>query len=75
MHRQKFSLILPEGFRITKTGFQNESLFLWAEVNRDAAKREYNFAVYGTGQDIPDQAEYISTYEIGPFVFHLYLLS
>jgi hypothetical protein len=69
---EKFSLQLPFGFKVLRIGFQNEKLFMWVEVNKDNHPVETRFLIFGTGQDIPSGANYLSTYEIGPLVFHIY---
>lgn len=71
---QKFQLALPVGFKFLRIGFQNEELFIWAEVRKDVATAICSFAAYGTGHDIPDGAAYIATYDLGPYVIHLYQL-
>lgn len=70
----KFSLMLQTGFKFLRAGVQNENAFMWLEVFPDMPKQQIDFATYGTGQEIPDQAQYLGTYWIGPFVFHLYRL-
>lgn len=68
----KFPMLLPQGFKFLKAGIQNEAAFMWAEVVDGDSKKEFNFGLYGTGQEIPISAKYLTTYELGPFVLHLY---
>lgn len=70
----KFPVLLPANFRFLRIGFQAEELFMWAEVLPDTVQVVHNFIVVGTGHDIPIGAKYVTTYDDGPFVFHVYLL-
>ncbi len=70
----KFSLMLPIGFKFLRVNPQGEELMLWAEV-KDVASTQVDFQVFGTGHEIPDEAKYLTTYDDGPFVFHLYQLN
>jgi len=71
--RSSFSIILPATWKFLRVSFQQENLFLWAEVDPEAVMREYSFSLYGTGHDIGPGRTYLTTYDDGPFVFHLYL--
>lgn len=71
---QKFPMLLPKNFKFLKAGLQNEAVFMWAEVVDGDPKEEFSFGVFGTGQEINNSAKYLATYEIGPFVLHLYQL-
>lgn len=70
-NRQKFEIALPP-FKFLRVGFQNENLFMWCEVEPERGVSTSKFSLYGTGQDISDNAVYLATYDDGPFVFHLY---
>ena len=72
---KKFSLILPMNFKFLRVQLQNETAFFWAEVILDGLTVEYKFELFGTGQDIPDTAKHLGTYDDGPFVFHLFQMS
>lgn len=74
LNDKKFSLMLPVGWKFLTVNMANETLFLWAEVREGMALREHKFEVFGTGQEIPLTAEYLTTYSVGPFNFHLYLM-
>lgn len=71
-NRPKFSVLLPVGFRFARVNFQGEQLMMWADVDRDAKQEQYDFQCFGTGQDIPEHAKYLTSYDDGPFVFHLF---
>ena len=62
LKQKKFTLQLPVGWKFLTVMVENEKLFLWAEV-RD-----------GVAKEIPLTAEYLYTYTVGPFNFHLYML-
>ena len=49
---------------------------LWFEEPKPG-KDQYSrtFHVYGTGQEIPNLAKHIASWEDGPFIWHLYEVS
>lgn len=71
---KSFSEVLPRGFKFLRMLTQNGTMCMWLEVDKDAIKDQINFELFGTGQDIPVHAKYLSTYDVGPFVLHLYQL-
>lgn len=71
----KFSIDMPIGWKFIRAQLQNGNPFLWAEVKDGVAKKEVHFQLFGTGHEISDDATYLTTYDQGPFVLHLYQLS
>lgn len=69
-----FGLVLPKNFKFLRVDFQgpSHSLQMWCEVVREEPTETFNFEVFGTGQEIPLGALYLTTFDDGPFVFHLY---
>lgn len=45
---------------------------IWALVDSDAPMVARRFTVYGTGHPLPALAEYVGTYDAGPFVWHVF---
>ena len=74
LEQKKFSLQLPKDWKFLTVKPEGEKIFLWAEVKDGMMKEDVNFEVFGTGQEIPLTAEYLTTYSVGPFNFHLYLM-
>lgn len=74
MSGKTFSVMLPSPFKFLRTSLQNNQPFMWLEVDKDAVKSESKFCLWGTGQDIPDSAAYLGTFDYGPLVLHLYKL-
>ncbi len=68
----KFSVVLPIGFKFLRLAFQDEQLQMWCEFAAGARTIKTDFQAFGTGHEIPDGAKYLTTYDLGPFVFHLY---
>lgn len=68
------SLQLPEGAKILTVQPQGPFMaFVWACVDPDAPLVSRVFATYGTGCAMPDDPGiYISTYQDGDFVWHVY---
>jgi len=74
IEEEKFSLDLQDGWKFLCVAFRQDKPFMWVEVRDFTPKTQHNFQLFGTGQDIPDDARYLATYKLGPFVLHLYLL-
>lgn len=72
---KKFSIMLPIGWKFLRVHFQGEQLQLWAEVNPEVVTKQVDFEVFGTGHEIPMSANWLATYDDGPFVFHLFQLA
>ena len=74
--RVKFELALPVGHKFLRTCRQGplEELFMWFEVDNELETKTETFILVGTGQNIPDGAKYVSTYDHGPLVLHIYKL-
>lgn len=68
-------LNMHAGAVIRHFDWQNNRLWIWAEVSPDAPNEQRNFYVVGTGQEIPADATYIGTSNTGLFVWHLYSVS
>lgn len=73
--KNKFTVPLPEGFKFLRVSFQETQLQMWCEVPDGAKPVTVDFQCYGTGHDIVPGAKYLTTYDMGPFVFHLYQLN
>ena len=65
---------MPEGAVVRHVGDQFESLFIWVECDPDRALVTRRFVVIGTGQRVPDGAEYCGTAMAaeGSLVWHVY---
>jgi hypothetical protein len=69
----KFSLTLPAEATFLAAQMQNEQPYFWARVDSDTEKRERHFEVIATGQKFnPKGKIYLTTFQQGPFVWHLH---
>jgi hypothetical protein len=68
----RFALSLPRDFKFLAVAFQDEQANVWIESVDPGNRVEVNFQLFGTGQDIPVTATYLTTFNFGPFTFHLY---
>jgi len=68
------TLLLPKNAKILTVQIQNGKLQLWALLNPKAAIETRYIYIFGTGYDIPDhiRLKYISTVQIGIFVWHIF---
>ncbi len=73
--KNKFSVALPVMYKFLRVSFQETQLHMWCEVEPDSKTEIVEFQCYGTGQDIAANAFHLTTYDMGPFVFHLYRLN
>lgn len=69
-----FSLMLPLGAKFLRTNFQQANLMAWFEVDIDAPVFEKKFFFYGTGHDVLPDHQYVTTFDSGPFVIHMFEL-
>lgn len=67
------TLTLAAGAEILTVKLQNDIPTLWAIVDKDG---DLNFSrhicIVGTGWELRDNMEYITTYLDGPFVWHVF---
>ncbi len=63
---------IPQGAKFLRVAFQNDVYQMWYLINDGAVPVDKKFRLYGTGQDIEPGAEYLFTYDSGPFVLHLF---
>lgn len=53
-------------------GAQDNQLYTWWEVQPTFPLDKKRLYVIGTGQPIPDDATWLATTQVGPYVWHLY---
>ncbi len=64
---------MPAGARIVRVALQGGLPFVWAIVDPKAKPEPRRLLIRGTGHEVgEDGAEYIGTYDDGPFVWHLF---
>lgn len=67
-----FSLMLPTSAQFLRVNWQGENLFIWFLVDIDAPILKRNFIFYGTGHDVAPGTKWVTTFDNGPFVMHLF---
>ena len=67
------SASIPRNSKIVHAGMQGDGLCIWAEVDTEEKilNKRY-FSVFGTGSEI--KGNHITTFMMGPYVWHLYEL-
>lgn len=71
------TLHLPVGAQVLTVQAQGECAQLWALCHEKAEKEPRRFAIYGTGNPIPDEPGiYVGTYQLmdGRLVLHVFEL-
>lgn len=71
----RFSLEMPKGARALSAGIQGQDIVIWAAVDPDEPAVRHDFAVHGTGHNVPDEnaaASFLTTIFMGPLVFHVF---
>jgi hypothetical protein len=65
---------MPSQAKIVHVACQDTSgvVSLWAEIENESASVTRSFRIYGTGQSIPDDTDYVGTALDGMFVWHVY---
>lgn len=67
---------LPKGAKVLTGADQRGTICIWAEVDtdNDPDPEERTFAIYGTGHPMKEGVShnFITTFFVGPFVWHLY---
>lgn len=70
------SIMMPIGAEILTMQLQNGKPCIWALVDPEAEKSIREIEIHGTGHDISYtdiiQRKYIGTYQVEPFVFHVF---
>ena len=70
---QKQVISVPSNSKILTVQLQKDRIVLYAEVDTDNFLVPRVINIIGTGQTLPDlPLEYISTVQIGEFVWHIY---
>lgn len=63
---------MPKGAKVIRVAQQDGIGFLWAIVNPAKTTSELRkFGIVGTGHVLPEKADYIGSYDDGPFVWHV----
>lgn len=66
---------MPSGAQILRTGFQGDSLFMWALVDTYAPLVVRSFCVFGTGHHIDDSEvglKFVGGATVGALEFHVF---
>ena len=68
------TLMMPKGAKLLDVQVQDGICCLWALCDEEAKREERHFAIYGTGNPMPDNpGEYIATFQYrGSLVFHAF---
>lgn len=69
---KSFSIMLPLGAQFLRVNWQGPDLFAWYLVNTDSPQIQKNFNLYGTGHDVPSGDVWVTTFDNGPFVLHMF---
>lgn len=76
----KFSLELPVGWKFLSVVVSDKGpehttqTKMYVEVKEGMMKETVNFKLLGTGHEVDDSATFLTTFTVGPFVFHLFKL-
>ncbi len=70
----RFTIDLPVGAKIIEVNIQSGAPFIWAIVSTEAEEVKTHFGIRGTGHefDVTDQGEFIGTFHLHAFVWHLF---
>jgi uncharacterized protein YbdZ (MbtH family) len=68
----RFTLEIPDGYRILHVEMQGKSPCLWAIVDEARPPSQTRFALFGTGFEVPAGWEHVGTFQQPPYVWHLF---
>lgn len=70
---QSMSILLPKGAEFLSVELQGERPVMWFRVSPDEEfKIMRQFEIIGTGQDISTDHAYRGTFQMPPYVWHLF---
>lgn len=69
----KFTLNLPARWRFLSFQVQDRKPMIWIGGDFDKEKVEVQFQIVGTGDEMPENSDYLGTIQMPPFVWHLFL--
>ena len=67
------TISMPEGAEMLSVGLQRDRIVLWAMVNLEMANRDYIFRIVGTGNDVPENLQYLGTVQQSTYAWHIFL--
>ncbi len=71
--KESFSLDLPEGAEVLSVQVQYKKPYMWIELIPGEKHTTRAFKIVGTGhQKITDNMKHIGTFQMFPYVWHLY---
>lgn len=72
----EFEIVMPQLAQVLDVQMQGRTPCLWARLDPTMPNATRYFRIVGTGHDMPDSmewnADYIGTFQDGPFVWHLF---
>lgn len=66
------TLEIPEGAKVLHVDTQGAEAMLWVQVDPKRPTEPRTFVTVGTGHPVPSGAAYIGTYQLPPFVWHVF---
>ena len=68
-----FTSEIPQDHLIVLVELQQNTPCIWMEVDKNKEWDEVKtFYIFGTGHDIPDDKVHVASFQMPPFVWHLY---
>lgn len=69
----KFSLNLPTHWKFLSFQVQNQKPVIWIVGDLEEEKTDVFFQTLFTGEEIPENSNYLGTIQLGTFVVHLFI--
>lgn len=64
--------MLPVIAQFLRVSWQGEQLMAWFLVGIESPQIQRTFYLYGTGHDVAPDAKWVTTFDNGPFVMHMF---
>jgi hypothetical protein len=73
----EFEIELPENATVLCVQIQNGKPYIWVHLFDGGKKEKVKFKIFGTGHELPiaDDYEYVGTFQVPPYVWHLFRIT
>ena len=68
----KIDILLPSDAKVLLVEVQGMAPCVWVEHDLEKPKITRTFSIIGTGHEIPEEAAHVGSFQMPPFVWHLY---
>ena len=63
---------VPRGAKVVRVAEQNGKVAMWVDVDTKRPVDERTYQIFGTGHTVPEDAIYMGSADMKPFVWHVF---